>query len=99
MLELLQNAKPLEILEMLNNNGGIDSTMENSQVPHVMTVPYLPIESVVPDADPFSTSDSKLAESGFGYSLTTTAPLYQPQLDIPAVPTVRSYFRSYDMSS
>lgn len=88
VLELLQNDKePLEILEMLNNNGGIDSTMENSQVPDVMTVPYLPIEDVVPDADPFSTSDSKLAESGFGYSLTATTPLHQSQLDIPAVPT------------
>lgn len=98
MLELLQNAKePLEILEMLNNNGGIDSTMENSQVPHVMTAPYLPIEGAVPDADPFSTSDSKLAERG--YSLTATTALYQSQLDIPAVPTVRRHFRSYDMSS
>lgn len=84
---------------MLNNNEGIDSAMENSQVPHVMTVPYLPIEDVVPDADPFSTSDSKLAESGFGYSLTATTALYQSQLDIPAVPTVRRHFRSYDMSS
>ncbi|QPC59938.1 hypothetical protein HYE67_002169 [Fusarium culmorum] len=88
VLELLQNEKePLEILEMLNNNGGIDSTMENSQVPHLMTVPHLPIEDVVPDADPFSTSDSKLAESGFGYSLTATTALYQSQLDITVVPT------------
>jgi hypothetical protein len=80
VLELLQNAKePLEILKVLNDNGGIDSTMEISQMPHVTS--HLPTEGVFLDAEYFSTSDSISANSGFGQSLVPPTSLYQSSLD------------------
>jgi hypothetical protein len=96
VLELLQNARePLEILEVLSNNGGIDSTMANLQVPHVTTVPHLPTEGVLPDAEHFSTSVSIPGDGGYGHTLMAHAPLYQPPLNtaghIPGYPTVRRH--------
>ncbi|RGP80710.1 hc-toxin efflux carrier toxa [Fusarium longipes] len=55
VLELLENAKePLEMLEELSNGEGRDTTMADSQVPHVTTLPTLPVEGVLPDAEHFS---------------------------------------------
>ncbi|XEV02459.1 hypothetical protein FSHL1_007746 [Fusarium sambucinum] len=92
VLELLQSAKePLEILEVLSNTGGIDSTMANSQVPDQTNIPHFLTEGVLPDAEPYAASNSGLADDGFGYSSTTQAPSYQSHLDtarnIPVYPT------------
>jgi hypothetical protein len=94
VLELLQNAKePLEILEVLSDAGGIDVTMEDSQVPGETTIPPLSTEGVLHHAESFAVSNSGLAENGFEYSSMTQATFYQSHPDtttnIPVYPIVR----------
>ncbi|KAG8672979.1 hypothetical protein FPOAC2_06401 [Fusarium poae] len=91
VLELLQNAKePLEILEVLSDAGGIDVTMEDSQVPGETTIPPLSTEGVLHHAESFAVSNSGLAENGFEYSSMTQATFYQSHPDtttnIPVYP-------------